>query len=426
MDLPGIFEFKQNNKYVVAEGSVHPTGAVYTRICDAEIIEIPDRLVADLVRLRSTERGHMAVEGRHPAIMQWCAKNWKGPGFEDELIENAIQFDLENHAEPRGAAHAAECARWFIDNDKEVVSGGPAVVLGKARLDEPRTSGTAFDFVLGPRDGEKHGVFALGSLHLVQGSSGNGKTTLMLQMLKAQRDRQPFFGREGTGREYLVVWQDRSKEELERQLDAMDMLNDPPPYQVVDGSKPPAQVIEEIIKSRQVKPEVILVEGLDLWSQDAKDMKHVSTLATAVRSVGEHYHVSLIGTVGMPKMKPKEQYSAPRDRAFGSSAWARKADTVVDITVDPETENRHVQLLLRTGKAQKMQFEFRNGRLHEVEERMPKIIVGVERELTIRELRKALRIGTDAARELLRQVGQNGARELLKQAEAGQKPELTN
>ena len=146
------------------------------------------------------------------------------------------------------------------------------------------------------------------------------------------------------------MWQDRSQQELERQLDAMGMLEDPPPYVVVDGSKPPAQTIEEIYQARDVKPEAMLVEGLDMWSEDAKDMKHVSTLATAVRGVGEHFHISIIGTVGRPKMKPKEQYTAPPDRAFGSSAWARKADTIMDITMDQETQVRYVQLLLRTGR----------------------------------------------------------------------------
>ncbi len=289
------------------------------------------------------------------------------------------------------------------------------------KLEAPAVRGTAYDFLLGPIAGEKHGVFALGSLPLIQGSSGNGKTTLALQMLKAQRDRAEVFGRRGTGREYLVVWQDRSQQELERQLDAMGMLGDPPPYVVVDGSKPPAQTIAEIYQERDVKPEAMLVEGLDMWSEDAKDMKHVSTLATAVRSVGEHSHISIIGTVGQPKMKPKEQYTAPRDRAFGSSAWARKADTIMDITMDQETQVRYVQLLLRTGKSQLMEFEFRpgSGLLHQRQERLvPKIVVGEEKELTVRALAGALHIGKNRAAELLRQVGQNGARELLRQAEA--------
>ena len=104
-------------------------------------------------------------------------------------------------------------------------------------------------------------------------------------------------------------------------------------------------------------------------------------------------------------MKPKEQYTAPRDRAFGSSAWARKADTIMDITMDQETQVRYVQLLLRTGKAQLMEFEFRpgSGLLHQRQERLvPKIVVGEEKELTVRALASALHIGKNRAAELLR------------------------
>jgi hypothetical protein len=31
IDLAGVFEFKQNRRYVVAEGSTHPTGAEYKK-----------------------------------------------------------------------------------------------------------------------------------------------------------------------------------------------------------------------------------------------------------------------------------------------------------------------------------------------------------------------------------------------------------
>jgi hypothetical protein len=109
--------------------------------------------------------------------------------------------------------------RWIME--RKPVDRGPVVMLGRAKLEAPAVRGAAYDFLLGPIAGEKHGVFALGSLHLIQGSSGNGKTTLALPMLKAQRERADVFGRQGTGREYLVVWQDRSQQELERQLDAM-------------------------------------------------------------------------------------------------------------------------------------------------------------------------------------------------------------
>jgi len=47
LDLPGIFEFKQRNRYVVAEGSIHPEGMRYNCMVDAPIVEIPDWLVVE-------------------------------------------------------------------------------------------------------------------------------------------------------------------------------------------------------------------------------------------------------------------------------------------------------------------------------------------------------------------------------------------
>ena len=74
----------------------------------------------------------------------------------------------------------------------------------------------------------------------------------------------------------------------------------------------------------------------------------MATLATEVREFAEKTHTAVIGTVGMPKMKPREKYQAARDRAIGSSAWSRKADTIVDIVVDEDTQERDVQILSGT------------------------------------------------------------------------------
>ncbi len=273
-----------------------------------------------------------------------------------------------------------------------------------------RALNPAFNFVLGPLAGAVHGLFARGSIHLIQGASGAGKTTFALAMLAAQKREEIFFGRKGRGEEYLVIWQDRGKYELERQLDNMGMRNDPPPYvtpTIEQMNKAPHEALSEILMVEREKtvfwPKVLLVEGLDMWVQDAKDMKHVAVMATELRALAEKWHLSIIGTVGMPKMKPKEVYQAPRDRAFGSSAWARKADTVVDITVDELSGNRQVLMLSRTGPPQKLTLGFEGGLLVPVG-----ITVGPVDEAvgplkavpTVRELQRVHRCGTARAREI--------------------------
>jgi AAA domain len=278
-----------------------------------------------------------------------------------------------------------------------------------------RAFNPAFDFVLGPLGDAVHGLFARGSLHLIQGASGAGKTTFALTMLKAQLRKEIFFGRQGKGAEYLVIWQDRGKYELERQLDNMGMRNDPPPYvtpTIDQMNANPHVAIEQILLDLQKErdsilggPKVLLVEGLDMWVTDAKDMKHVSVLATELRALAERKHISIIATVGMPKMKPKEVYQAPRDRAFGSSAWARKADTVIDITVDEATGNRQVLLLSRTGPPQKLTLGFEGGLLVPAGITVGPVdeSVGPVKKPTIKELKRVHQCSTAKAQQLQRE-----------------------
>jgi hypothetical protein len=336
---------------------------------------------------------------------------WEMPTIEECLQQCADNYDVKvsqfSPAEIEAMCQEAKAA--------QVESGVSNEAFWQSIADEheyyasrPEEALSGHKFVLGPLNGEPHGIFALGSLHLLQGSSGAGKTSIGLNMLKAQAEEEMYFGRQGRGRSYLVVWQDRSEDELRRQLEMLGMEQNPPPYVIVTEKQmnmEPAAALREILAKRKRRPDVLFVEGLDMWVKDAKDMKWVANAATSVRSVGEAYHCAIIATVGMPKMKPKERYTAPRDRAFGSSAWARKADTVVDITVDEEEHPRYgqirrVQVLSRTAGVQKidMGFDKTTRRLVVVE---PAIAVGPVAEVpTLREIMKEHKCSYARAKEI--------------------------
>jgi len=180
-------------------------------------------------------------------------------------------------------------------------------------------------------------------------------------MLKAQREGEKFFNRATHSRKYLIVWQDRTEGELIRQLDNMGLLNDPPPYVLVDSEELPAKALKRIYEEREIKPEILFVEGIDLWCDDVCEAKQVKPMARAIREIAVHYHLSVIATLGQPKMKPKQCYANPRDRIIGSSVWGRLADTVMEVMVDDATDLREVQLIPRTGKRQKLLMEFKDG-----------------------------------------------------------------
>jgi len=361
-------------------------------------VEQPDLYSVEAAREMCEEEAYQAAvrdECAEHAI--YCMRGQLIHDFPQEVIDQFTPAYMEGLA-------------WDARNERAAECGGTILTIWDylEQWDEERPEErSGHRFILGPREGELHGIFALGSLHLVQGSSGAGKTSVGLNLLRAQEKGESYFGRAGRGRSYLVVWQDRSEDELRRQLEMLGMEKDPPPYVVVtakQGNMEPAKALEEILAAQKTVPEVLFVEGLDMWVPDAKDMKWVANAATNVRAVGEKYHCAIVATVGMPKMKPKERYTAPRDRAFGSSAWARKADTVVDITVDEEDhpkwgQIRHVQILSRTARVQKVELGFdKEGKLVVIE---PAIVVGPAPEVpTLREIMQEHKCGWDKAREI--------------------------
>jgi hypothetical protein len=157
-------------------------------------------------------------------------------------------------------------------------------------------------------------------------------------------------------------------------------------------------------RARWANVDVVFAEGLDMWlTDDAKSMKVVATQARNLRSIAEQFDVSIIGTIGAPKMKPKEVYLSARDRGFGSSAWSRVADTVVDITKDPETKVRTVSILSRTDEDQVVEMAMRGGLLEVKESAIPVLISSGAPRATVpsvRQLKAKYRISTKAAMEM--------------------------
>ena len=72
----------------------------------------------------------------------------------------------------------------------------------------PRRQGDILQFVLAPRE-KMDGWFSLGRVHLIGGSSGAGKTTLMTKVLYRQERGETVFGHQGLRRRSLVLFADR-------------------------------------------------------------------------------------------------------------------------------------------------------------------------------------------------------------------------
>jgi len=229
------------------------------------------------------------------------------------------------------------------------------------------------DCVLQPRLAHAYnGWFMRGGVHLVAGSSGAGKTTLVLALLEQQARGGIYLGHVGSRLDFLVIFADRGKvsndETLERMRitpGSLTMAHIPP---VANGQQAVTAILHAI-ETQDDLPAVVFLEGADMLVEDASKTQVVSPFMGALRRIAEHYSLAMILSVGAPKAKPHEQYTLKRDQVFGSQAWARLANDVLvmSITGDGSVPTRDLVVLHRNAAAEKFSLSFEGGRLVEAE-----------------------------------------------------------
>jgi hypothetical protein len=140
LDSPGVFEFKQNNRYVVGEGSIHPTGVPYSETNPSDIVPIPDWLVTDLQAIRSGRTTKVSAplpspgeklgegEGRHPMLMSAAARLWDGQKTRDDMLEDLESVNQAHCDPPKSPPHLLSCIDWVMA--REPNQAAPAVEIG--------------------------------------------------------------------------------------------------------------------------------------------------------------------------------------------------------------------------------------------------------------------------------------------------------
>ncbi len=234
--------------------------------------------------------------------------------------------------------------------------------------------GTDFDYVIGALNESTEGWFPRGDYHLVGGPSGSSKSTLVIDLLESQLKKEPFLGHATYGLSYLIVMPDRGVRAHNRTCRRMRIDPKTIPIEFISSLMDKAaalaikNIIETCVDKRGYMPAVVFIEGADLLSSNASKMEIVTPFVDRLRKIAEHYHISLICSVGAPKARDGEGYTAKRDNIFGTVAWSRKAETVCNlqyIKSDDMDIRRALSVQLRNGSAEKYQMEIKNGRLIE-------------------------------------------------------------
>jgi len=135
----GIFDFQADRKYVVGEGSTHPSGYKYTCIDDSPIIEIPDLLVDALSRYvgeRKIDRKAQGLKaGDRQDMLDYAGRIFTRTIKDGELREEMLEMlHAKNEADSEVLLSDGDLARMVQSAFKSwepVEESGPVVFIGK-------------------------------------------------------------------------------------------------------------------------------------------------------------------------------------------------------------------------------------------------------------------------------------------------------
>lgn len=208
------------------------------------------------------------------------------------------------------------------------------------------------------------GWFPKGEVSLIGGSSGAGKTSWAMPLLEKIRKGGEIFGHTAKARDYRVLLHDRSKKAMQRTVKSLGLSAEAIQRVIrlttVQQSRPPAEILEAAIE-REPGVECWFVEGLDLWITDPNKMEVVGPVIDGLQRIATRRDVAVLGTVGSPKQRGKDNKYFGRDSLFGSAALARKVETVVLIQLHNEDDANSVRrctILPRNGRAETLFFEW--------------------------------------------------------------------
>lgn len=107
------------------------------------------------------------------------------------------------------------------------------------------------------------------------------------------------------------------------------------------GSRPTWQIMDEI---HNFGAEFVIWEGFDMMVRNPNDPTHVAEFLSEITAYCED-GLTILGTVGVAKLKPSEMYQNPRQLVAGSTIWERCTSTnfiVVPVAPKDLQDNRRL------------------------------------------------------------------------------------
>ena len=171
-------------------------------------------------------------------------------------------------------------------------------------------------------------------IHLLGGISSSGKTRFAVPALNDWSMGIPFLGEESYPVPWGIVACDRPLRDVHDSLESMGLPKDCVPIVPAFGKHSiPKFKIMESIRDRGLH--LVFWEGFDMMVRRPNDPYEVKEFLSEVSGYCDDYDLTVLGSVGVPKMKPNETYENPRQLIGGSTIWERATST--NLIIAPET-----------------------------------------------------------------------------------------
>ena len=158
-------------------------------------------------------------------------------------------------------------------------------------------------------------------IHLLAGISSAGKSRFAIPALIMYSAGMPIFGLRSYPVPWGVVCRDRPLSDAHDTVKSMGF--DPEDVPIIPAfgknSKSMIQIMAEI---ERLRLRLVLWEGLDMMVKNPNNPYEVAEMLSGLSGHCED-GLTVLGTVGVAKLKPHEMYDNPRQLVAGSSVWER-------------------------------------------------------------------------------------------------------
>lgn len=175
-------------------------------------------------------------------------------------------------------------------------------------------------------------IFARRQIHLLGGISSSGKSRLMIRGCMAALDcGLPLWGQRSRITPWCLVSSDRPIEDPRSTIASFGV--DPSTVKIIGAfgkhEKSQFQIMEAIEKT---KSRFVLWEGFDCMVKNPNSPYEVREFLSNLTAYCEDDDLTILGTVGVPKLKPHEAYENPRQLIGGTTIWERCTGTNLLLT----------------------------------------------------------------------------------------------